>query len=145
MGKDRAPVDVDAEIAVAEQAWMDAWQRRDMRGCAHMLAEEFHLVSARSGELFGRDKWLALAEVAFVCRSFHFDEVQVQSYGPIAIAHCLYRQTGSAWGKDWSGLFRITDVWIWRDDRWQAVTRHSTQIETAKDDPQRDEILKDEG
>ena len=122
----------DSEVAVAEQAWMDAWQRRDMEACARLLADEFQLVSARSGELFGKEKWLALAEVAFVCRHFTFDEVQVQTYGDIAIAHCLYRQQGSAWGRDWSGLFRITDVWIWRGNRWQAVTRHSTQIETAQ-------------
>jgi ketosteroid isomerase-like protein len=121
----------DSEVAVAEQAWMDAWQRRDMEACGQLLADEFQLVSARSGELFGKEKWLALAEVAFVCRNFAFDEVQVQTYGEIAIAHCLYRQQGTAWGRDWSGLFRITDVWIWRENRWQAVTRHSTQIETA--------------
>jgi ketosteroid isomerase-like protein len=123
---------ITAEIAAAEQAWMAAWQHRDMEACAHLLAEEFQLVSARSGELFGKEKWLALAEVAFRCGSFHFEEVQVHTYGDIAIAHCLYRQQGSAWGKDWSGLFRITDVWLWRDDRWQALTRHSTQIETPE-------------
>jgi ketosteroid isomerase-like protein len=122
----------DTEVAVAERAWMDAWQRRDMEGCAFLLADEFQLVSARSGELFGKEKWLALAEVAFVCRNFSFDDVQVQTYGDIAIAHCLYRQQGSAWGRDWSGLFRITDVWIWRENRWQAVTRHSTQIENGE-------------
>ncbi len=121
----------DLEVAVAEQAWMDAWQRRDMDACARLLADEFQLVSARSGELFGKEKWLALAEVAFVCRTFSFDEVQVQTYGQIAIAHCLYRQQGSAWGRDWSGLFRIADVGIWRENRWQAVTRHSTQIEVS--------------
>jgi ketosteroid isomerase-like protein len=123
------------EVAAAERAWMDAWQKRDMRACAYLLADEFQLVSARSGELFGKEKWLALAEVAFVCREFSFDDVQVRTYGDVAIAHCLYRQQGSAWGKDWSGLFRITDVWIWRDNRWQAVTRHSTQIETQPDRP----------
>jgi ketosteroid isomerase-like protein len=122
---------METEVVGAEQAWMDAWQRRDMQKCATLLADEFQLVSARSGELFGKAKWLALAEVAFVCRTFSFDDVQVTTYGNIAIAHCLYRQTGSAWGRDWSGLFRITDVWIWREDRWQAVTRHSTQIEVS--------------
>ena len=122
--------DAESEIGMAEQAWMHAWQHRDMEACARLLADEFQLVSARSGELFGKEKWLALAEVAFANRSFHFDEVQVQTYGDIAIAHCLYRQQGSAWGKEWSGLFRITDVWLWRDDRWQALTRHSTQIDT---------------
>ena len=121
----------DREVTVAEQAWMDAWQRRDMEAVALLLADEFQLVSARSGELFGKDKWLTLARVAFVCRDFSFDEVQVQTYGNIAIAHCLYRQQGTAWGRDWSGLFRITDVWIWRENRWQAVTRHSTQIEVS--------------
>jgi ketosteroid isomerase-like protein len=124
----------ETEVVAAERAWMDAWQRRDMQKCATLLADEFQLVSARSGELFGKAKWLALAEVAFVCRTFSFDEVQVTTYGNLAIAHCLYRQQGSAWGRDWSGLFRITDVWIWRENRWQAVTRHSTQIETSHDD-----------
>ncbi len=125
--------DVEAEIAQAEQAWMEAWRQRDIKACARVLADEFQLVSARSGELFGKAKWLALAEVAFVCRTFSFDEVQVQTYGEIAIAHILYRQEGSAWGKDWSGRFRITDVWVWRDNRWQAITRHSTQIENGSE------------
>jgi ketosteroid isomerase-like protein len=125
--------EAESEIAQAEQAWMEAWRLKDIKACARSLAEEFQLVSARSGELFGKAKWLTMAEVAFVCREFSFEEVQVQTYGDVAIAHCLYRQQGSAWGKDWSGRFRITDVWVWRDNRWQAVTRHSTQIENGTD------------
>jgi ketosteroid isomerase-like protein len=126
-------LEAEIEIPVAEQAWMGAWQRRDMEGCALLLADEFHLVSARSGELFGKEKWLTLSGVALACRSFHFDEIRVHTYGDIAIAHCLYRQRGSAWGRDWSGLFRITDVWLWRDNRWQVVTRHSTQLKGQSD------------
>ena len=107
---------------------MDAWRRGDLAACADVLADEFQLTSALSGELFDKAKWLDLARGPFECEWFEFEEVRVRRYGEVAVAHALYHQRATARGRDWSGSFRMTDVWVHRDGRWQVVSRHSTQL-----------------
>jgi ketosteroid isomerase-like protein len=51
---------------------------------------------------------------------------QVRVYGEVAVMLTGWRQEAKMDGKDWSGDFRITDTWVWRDGRWQVVLRHST-------------------
>jgi ketosteroid isomerase-like protein len=115
-------------IRAAEEAWMDAWRRHDIQACERVLADEFVLVSALGGEQFDKAKWLELARADFHCDAFHFDEVRVRRYGDVALAHTLYRQRATARGRDWTGAFRMTDVWVHRDGRWQVVSRHRTQL-----------------
>jgi ketosteroid isomerase-like protein len=54
------------------------------------------------------------------------DEVRVRPFGDVAIVHSRTRQQATVHGHDWSGAFLLTDVWAWRDGRWQVVSRHGT-------------------
>jgi ketosteroid isomerase-like protein len=128
------------EILAMEERWMDAWRRRDLATCDRILGDEFLLTSALGGELFDRVKWLELARGPFQCDWFRFDEVHVKRYGDVAVAHSLYTQQARARGRDWSGRFRMTDVWVWRDGRWQVVSRHSTQLAPVTPSPRSDPV-----
>lgn len=122
---------VREQLVALEDQWMDAWRRRDREACDRILAEEFLLTSSLGGEVFNKAQWLEGAMGPIECQSFSFDKVDVRVYGDAAVVHSEYAQRATARGQDWSGRFRITDVWVKRDDRWQVVARHSTMLPTA--------------
>lgn len=120
---------ISAEIRRREEEWMDAWLRRDMHAAAAILADEFTLASSLSnGELMTKAQWLAGAGVTHVCRSFHFDRVDVRVYGEAALATVWYQQQAGVRGRDWSGNFLMSDLWLRRDGRWQVVARHASWL-----------------
>ena len=51
-------------------------------------------------------------------------------YGDTAVSNSRYLQKATYKGEALSGAFYLTDVWVKRDDRWQAVTRHSSFAES---------------
>lgn len=115
----------ETEIVALERAWMAAWLNRDRALCERILADDFLLTSAR-GVLMGKNEWLDAAMESFRGEAFEWLEIRVRPFGDVAIVHAKARQRASVSGQDWSGLFLLTDVWVWRDDRWQVVSRHGT-------------------
>lgn len=117
-----------AVILARENEWMGAWLRRDRALAESILADEFMLVSSLGGEVFSKAQWLEAAMGPMVGEAFAFQRVDVRDYGDVAVAICWYHQKATARGRNWSGEFRLTDVWHWRDGRWQVVARHSSWL-----------------
>jgi hypothetical protein len=111
-------------IPQLEREWMNEWVLRERDGCARILGDDFLLTSAR-GVLMTKTEWLAALD-SIVAESFEWDEILVRPFGEVAIVHCRTRQRASVAGRDWSGRFLLTDVWIRRDRRWQVISRHGT-------------------
>lgn len=104
---------------------MEAWLKKDRATCERILGDDFILTSAR-GLLMSKEEWLAAAMGPFVGEALVWEEIRVRPFGDVAVVHARARQRASVAGQDWSGLFLLTDVWIFRDDRWQVVSRHGT-------------------
>src|SRR5687768_13710216 len=117
--------DAESELPNLERAWMEAWRVKDIATCDILLAHDFLLTSAR-GVLMSKSQWLEGATGPFVCEAFEWEDIHVRPFGDMAIVHSRARQRAHVLGKDWSGRFLLTDVWIHRDGRWQVVSRHGT-------------------
>ena len=115
----------ETEIPKLEREWMAAWLTTDRDACDRILGDDFVLTSAR-GSLMSKAEWLAAAGETFVGLAFDWDEIRVRDFGHVAIVHARTRQRATVAGKDWSGRFLLTDVWVHRDNRWQVVSRHGT-------------------
>ncbi len=118
----------EMEIPLLEQAWMTAWVERDLATCERILADDFMLTSAR-GVLMSKREWLAAAMSTFSCTAFIWEELLVRPFGladDMAIVHGRSTQQASVAGRDWSGVFLVTDVWARRNGQWQVVSRHGT-------------------
>ena len=50
-------------------------------------------------------------------------------YGNTAIINLWFYQEAIANGKDWSGVFLLTDVWVRKKSEWQVVARHSSWMQ----------------
>lgn len=117
------------DIETLERRWLEAVKERDIELLERLLADEFVLVTGRPGhERRGRREWLDVTRDDYVIESFAFDELEVLEYGDVALARSRYRQRGSMAGQDRTQSFLMSDVFVRRDGRWQAVHRHISPL-----------------
>jgi ketosteroid isomerase-like protein len=120
---------VEAQVEQTAKAWMDAAGRRDGSALEQFLADEFTMVTNR-GSLIDKDQWLEnmLQRVGRDVTLPEFLDVRVQVYGDAALMTSRNILRATFDGKDWSGELYLTDVWVRRDDRWQLVRRHASNL-----------------
>jgi hypothetical protein len=94
-----------------------------------MLGDEFTLTTGRPGhEIRDRSEWLEITRSQYAISSFSFDWIEARVYGETAVVRSRYAQNASMGGEDRSASYLMTDVWVWREARWQIVTRHITPL-----------------
>lgn len=60
--------------------------------------------------------------------SYKLDDLKVRVFGDTAIVHGLDTEKSSFKGKDTSGQYRFTDVFVKRDGRWLCVATHISAV-----------------
>ena len=60
--------------------------------------------------------------------SYEVDDMKVSLYDDVAVVTGRVTQRGVNKGQEWTGQSRFTDVFVWRDKRWQIVAGHSSRI-----------------
>ena len=60
--------------------------------------------------------------------SYEVDEMKVMLYGKTAVVTGRSTLKGVNKGQEWTSQSRFTDVFVWRDNRWQIVAGHSSRI-----------------
>lgn len=60
--------------------------------------------------------------------SYEVDDMKVMLYDDTAVVTGRVTQRGVNKGQEWTGQSRFTDVFVWRDKRWQIVAGHSSRI-----------------
>jgi len=112
-----------------EIKWMTAWKNKDVTTVRKMLSDDFTLTSSlSSGGLVDKEAWIEKLQV-YDCKDFRFDKIQVRVYNDTSIVNSWFHQEATANGKDWSGDFLITDVWVKKNEDWQVVTRHASWLQ----------------
>ncbi|MDT4895988.1 MAG: hypothetical protein QOH25_1065 [Acidobacteriota bacterium] len=60
--------------------------------------------------------------------SYEVDDMKVMLYDKMAVVTGRSTLKGVNKGQEWTGQNRFTDVFVWRDKRWQIVAGHSSRI-----------------
>ena len=109
--------------ASREGAWLAAIRAKDLVLLESFLADEFVYTASNHGRR-NRQEWLdSIADYQF--NELQLVETDVTTYGDVAVVHARIRQDATLAGQVRVGVFLITDVWVKRDGRWQAVSRSS--------------------
>lgn len=124
----------EAEVRQAEQQWNAAILRRDVDAARQFMAPEYQLLIGIEGRELARyplDVWLA-ALPNYIIHEQTIHDMNISFWGDVGVATLAYSQRAEPWsGRDISGHFMITDVWIRRDDRWFVAERHSSRLEKS--------------
>jgi len=112
-----------------ETQWMTAWKHKDVATVRKILSDDFTLTSSlSSGGLVDKEGWIAKLAI-YDCKAFRFDKIQVRVYDNTAVVNSWFHQDATANGKDWSGNFLITDIWVKKGEYWQVVARHASWLQ----------------
>jgi ketosteroid isomerase-like protein len=120
--------DMKQELIRLEREFGQAQPRRDLAALDRLMADEF-VATVPPGILITKAQVIAQVASPHVdIESLINDEIEVRIFGDAAVVTARGTAKGRMQGKDASGQFRYTRVWIKRAGRWQAVAAHSTLI-----------------
>lgn len=108
-------------IEMSERQWAESVATNDSSVVERILADDFVWI-APDGTRWTKAETVADARKGpgnFV--SNHLKDVSIRFYGNVAVA-----QGSESWiqkdaSKEWPGRFVWTDVWVYRDGKWQIV------------------------
>jgi len=121
--------DMASVISDLEQRLAQAWVSRDRVFIEGLLAPDW-TVTDPSGRILTREQVIqeTFSSAERQIETMTVDEVKVRVLGPVAIATGRTRATGSYQGQRASVALRFTDVFHFRDGRWQVIASQGTTI-----------------
>jgi ketosteroid isomerase-like protein len=111
-----------------ERSWNEAFYRKDVSFLERVLAEEF-IATYEDGSQGDRVNEISLTK-AFNQQvdSARQDDFVVKLYGDTAVVWFTLHLVGPKEGQQLAVDLRYVDVFVWRANRWQCVSSHSTKV-----------------
>jgi hypothetical protein len=127
---------VEETLIQMEQAWSQADIKRDATALNQILAEDW-IGTDFEGTLLNKAQALTgISSGSGTLQSTVLRDMKVRVYGSTAVVTGTDTEKGEYHGKDSSGRYLWTDVFVRRNGRWQAVSSQSTKL-TAPEEPRK--------
>ena len=126
LAADTGPANDEQQIRKIEQEWLDAILKRDATYLQKIEARDFR-VTGPSGRTLNKEediKETASGETVF--ETMKIEELKVRLYGETAIANGVASVTSRRQGKEESGRYAWTDVFVKMNGEWKAVSAQVT-------------------
>lgn len=118
---------VEQEIMKVVREWQGALKRRDRDALLRIESEDFLYTVGEKDRFGNRDDAIAdLAELKV--DSIGSEVVTTRVYGDVSLVAFRGTIKSIFKGKDFSGDFLESTVWVKRDGRWQVVAAHLSLI-----------------
>jgi len=128
----RQPDDVAKELTQIEQKLVKAWLGGDRKTVESILAADWSVIDL-TGRVLTRTQVLQeLGSGERKIESGSVDDLNVRTFGNVAIVTGRSVLAGSYQGTRVSVVQRFTDVFANRDGRWQIVASQGTQVAQPK-------------
>ncbi|WP_242892039.1 nuclear transport factor 2 family protein [Actinomadura litoris] len=116
---------MSAEERVRELSgrWADAERAMDTGTLDELLDEDFRAVGP-VGYVLTKEQWLGRYQGGLNVTAFTLRAVGVRVFGDTAIAIGTQVQEATHQGRPTEGRFRVTQVYLRRDDTWRIVSLH---------------------
>jgi ketosteroid isomerase-like protein len=111
-----------------ERSWNEAFYRKDLSFLDRVLADEF-IGTYEDGSQGDKTKEISLTkEFNQQVDSARQDDFVVKVYGDTAVVWFSLHLLGPRQGQQVAVDLRYVDVFVWRANRWQCVSSHSTKV-----------------
>ena len=114
-------------ISALEHEWRDALCAKDIGRLRSLIHPKFVLIGTRSSGPFtmSRDEWLE----AIQKRELLAVDLNIQD--AVMLDKCMVGTIYARWriqylGREIEDCVLLTDVWVFDEERWRVVRRHST-------------------
>ena len=126
-GWNRSTETVVADITRLENEWVTAIIKKDAAALDNLLAVDFNGTSP-TGDTFPRSDAIEdLKSGAYEVEPMALDEISVNVYGDTAVVFTSQQEKSKYDGKDNSGHYHFTNVWVKRDGKWKVVASHGSR------------------
>ncbi len=125
---------VEQILIQMEHDWSEADLHRDATALQRILAEDWIGIDFEGNVLNKQQALLGIASDSGSLDSTVLRDMKVRVYGNTAVVTGTDTETGDYHGRDSSGRYMWTDVFVRRAGRWQAVSSQSTLL-TAVEGP----------
>ena len=113
-----------------ERSWNEAFYRKDVSFLERVLADEF-IATYEDGSQGDKVREFSLTRtVNQQVDSARQDDFVVKLYGDTAVVWFTLHLLGPKQGQQIAVDLRYVDVFVWRANRWQCVSSHSTKVTT---------------
>jgi ketosteroid isomerase-like protein len=124
---EQASSNSQAELLSQERVWNEAYKNRDKEALTRVLADEFTFTDD-AGQVSNKAQYISAAVDLIKVDSYTVDDTVPRIYVDTGIVTGRWTGRMSIEGKDASGAFRFTDVFVRRDGRWQVVASQDTRL-----------------
>lgn len=126
------PENVEDVITQLEKDWVAAIVKKDVARIDGLLASDFNGTSP-TGSTFPKSEAInELKSGNYTVESMTMDEVSVNVYGNTAVSFTSQQEKSKVNGKDNSGHYHFTNVWVKKDGEWQVVASHGSRLVNAR-------------
>jgi len=115
-------------IEKADKTFAEAMVKSDLGALANTYADDY-VFTDPTGRVSHKAELLdSFRRGVIRIRSQEITDVQVNVYGTVAVEIGKLVSLATRDGRDSSGTFRFTRVWVNRNDRWQTVAFQETRM-----------------
>lgn len=115
-----------AEIARLDSLWLNAYVTADVEAVRPILADDF--VGQVYQTMMDKDEILARVATSRGVEASILEKLVVNVYDDIAVAHAVRRTVSRGEAGPVESRFAYTDVYRYRDGRWECFTGQSAPI-----------------
>jgi ketosteroid isomerase-like protein len=118
----------EKEVMDLENHWGEATVKGDVQALERLYTDEYLAIDP-AGATFTKAQDIANVKSGnFKMATFKLDEVKVRIHGEVAVVTGRNTIKAMYMGKDISGAYRFTDVFVKRAGRWQVLTTQGTAV-----------------
>jgi len=125
---------VEQTLIQIEHEWSEADLHKDAAALKRILADDWIGIDFEGTSLNKEQAVRGIVSDSGSLESTVLRNMKVRVYGKTAVVTGIDTETGDYHGKDSSGKYLWTDVFVNRGGRWQAVSSQSTRL-TAPEPP----------
>jgi ketosteroid isomerase-like protein len=123
---------VEQTLIQMEHEWSQADMQKDAAALNRILAEDWIGIDFEGTVLTKAQALRGISSDSATLESTVLRDMKVRVYGNTGIVTGTDTEKGEYHGKDSSGKYLWTDVFVRRNGRWQAVSSQSTKLATPE-------------
>lgn len=120
---------IEKSILQMERDWTEAGLKNDFKTMDRIIADDWVAIDFAGKTITKAQAIADLKSGASKNQSVELGEMKVRVFGNTAVVTGSDTEKSTYKGKDSSGKYVWTDVFVNRNGRWQAVASQSTKIE----------------
>ena len=110
-----------------------AWMARDRATIERLIAPDWSVTHVEGQRLSRAGVFRGMLESdATQIEASTLDDIEVRLFGDAAVVTGRNHARGTQAGTPFDVRLRFTDVFVRRDDHWQAVASHATEVKSEK-------------